>query len=103
LYEKNCLFIVNSGGNSFCLQYISDGGGMNLYNLIIKGEIRRLHYDLPGYFRKDEVCTGRPDRVSILKIDDLFESYFHFKKAPLVEVHMSSTIRSQPFGLHFAC
>ncbi|WP_288880470.1 hypothetical protein [Pedobacter panaciterrae] len=54
--------------------YIYDGGGIYLY-LITKNEIKKLDYYAPQFFEK-EVCPGRKGRISILKIEQLFDRHF---------------------------
>lgn len=53
--------------------YIYDGGGIYLY-LITKSEIKKLDYYAPKFF--EEVCPGRKGRISILKIEHLFDKHF---------------------------
>ncbi|WP_214225116.1 hypothetical protein [Pedobacter sp. B4-66] len=54
--------------------YVYDGGGVYLY-LITKNEIKKLDYYAPQFFEK-EVCPGRKGRISILKIEQLFDRHF---------------------------
>lgn len=55
--------------------YVYDGGEIYLY-LITKNEIKKLDYYAPQFFEK-EVCPGRKGRISILKIEQLFDRHFH--------------------------
>ncbi len=63
---------IDSQGNRTG-NYIYDGGGINLY-LITKNEIKKLDYYAPQFFEK--VCPGRKGRISILKIEHLFDKHF---------------------------
>lgn len=65
---------IDSQGNRTG-NYIYDGGGIYLY-LITKNEIKKLDYYAPQFFEK-EVCPGRKGRISILKIEQLFDRHFH--------------------------
>jgi len=53
---------------------VYDGGGINLY-LITKNNIKRLYFYAPQYYEK-EVCPGRKGRQAIIKIENLFKTYF---------------------------
>ena len=52
---------------------IYDGGGIELY-LITRKNIKNLYYYAPQYYEK--LCPGREDRKAILKIEQLFLTYF---------------------------
>lgn len=53
---------------------VYDGVGIVLY-LITKNEIKRLYFYEPQYFEK-KACPGRKGRQAILKIENLFSTYF---------------------------
>ncbi len=60
--------------NAEYIKNIYDGGGVEIY-LITKSNIKNLYYYAPEYYEK-RICPGREDRKAILKIEELFLTYF---------------------------
>jgi hypothetical protein len=56
---------------------IYDGGGIELY-LVTKNKIKNLYYYAPQYYEK--LCPGREDRKAVIKLEELFLTYFREPK-----------------------
>jgi len=52
---------------------IYDGGGLSFY-VITASEMKELKFYAPAFY--EEYCPGRPGRVSALKANELFRSFF---------------------------